>query len=87
MLADFWLLHKLGVSSFVENEGMWRNEDLKTVGQVLDQLLLRGLLLGDQEELNCFFGDVHNNIIKPWNEMWALGNGSKDGFPQLKLMR
>lgn len=28
-----------------------------------------------------------NNIIKPWNEVWALGKGSKDDFLHLKLMR
>lgn len=28
-----------------------------------------------------------NNIIKPWNELWTLGKGSKDYLLQLKLMR
>lgn len=44
-------------------------------------------LLGDPEEMNCVLVRCINNIIKPWNEVWALGKGSKDDFPQLKLMR
>lgn len=34
MLNDFLLLHKLGVSSSVDNEGVWRNEGLETVGKL-----------------------------------------------------
>lgn len=30
MLSDFWLLHKAGVSSFVENEGMWSDASSNT---------------------------------------------------------
>lgn len=44
-------------------------------------------LLGDQEEMSCFFFLFFffvrciNSIIKAWDEVWALGTGSKDDFP------
>lgn len=33
MLSDFLLLCKIEVSSFIENQGAWRNKGLKTVGK------------------------------------------------------
>lgn len=56
VLTGFQLTLEAGVSSSVENESM-KDSGKKTVGKSWITVMRR--LLGDQEEMSCFFSEVH----------------------------
>lgn len=86
VLNDCQLLHEIGVNWFVETKGVWRIQGMKTVGK-LWMNCLRTLIRRSRRDELLFLVRCLNDIIKPWNEVWALAKGSKDDFLQLKLMR
>lgn len=87
VVTGFQVLLQAGVSSSVENAN--ERASLEDSGHETSEESRRTVtrcLLGDQEEeMSCFFSFFFvrciNNIIKAWDEVWALGTGSQDDFP------